>query len=446
MAASKKHRRADLLDHLLNFLKTHVSPGQRLLLGLSGGLDSCVLLDLLIRAREHFDFQLSAIHVNHGISPNAAEWAEFCDKLCSRRDISCHIAVIDVPRDTGLGIEAAAREARYSAMAACDEEIVIMAHHRDDQAETVLLQLLRGAGAAGVAAMPVMRMDQGKVLLRPLLDISRTQLHDYAHEHELAWIDDESNLDLAYDRNFLRHQIVPALEGRFSAAKVNLARSANHLGEAAALMEELAEEDGRKSINHSNQLDLGYLRSLSLVRAKNLLRWWLKREVGEVPNTAQLDQILKQLIHASADAQPRIDLGRKSLLRYRDRVYLESIGNNPFCIIDWHGQDALDLGKAGSLSFRQGVGDGISLGRIAGAGLNIRFRHGGERFRVAAKRPMRSLKNLFQEAGIPPWRRDLVPLIYCHETLIMIPIIGITDEYRANKEELSLMVAWHAPC
>lgn len=322
MANSRKRPRADLEKHLLGFLKRHQASSRKLLLGLSGGLDSRVLLHLLVRVRPSLDFELSAVHVNHRISPNADSWGVFCAGLCKDAAVPYRIVEIDVPRDSGLGLEAAAREARYRVLLAQDAEAVMLAHHQDDQAETLLLQLLRGAGVKGLAAMPEAVDRQGKWFLRPLLEVSRPELLDYARANDLQWIEDESNLDLAYDRNYLRRHIMPVLESRFPAARRTLARSASHLAEAAALLEELAREDAARAM-YGGRLDLSLLKVMTTARAANLLRYWLLERSGFALSTARLDDIRSQLLDSRPDARIRIKIGGFTLSRRRGMAVIE---------------------------------------------------------------------------------------------------------------------------
>ncbi len=297
-----------------------------MLLGLSGGLDSRVLLHLLLQAREKFDFRLSAIHIHHGISQHANHWAEFCAGLCA--DIPFQAVRVDVPRDSGLGLEAAAREARYRVLLDADADAVMLAHHRDDQAETILLQLLRGAGVKGLAAMGECSYQRSttsgqlKPILRPLLDMSRVELQAYADAHQLQWIDDESNLDLAYDRNFLRHHILPELETRFSACRKTMARSAAHLAEAASLLEEIAREDAA-NIVLDGKLDLAALKQLSEHRIGNLLRYWVTEQSGLSLSAARIEDIRSQLLDSRIDARVAIKIGQRTLRRKRGMAFIE---------------------------------------------------------------------------------------------------------------------------
>jgi len=466
MASSKKPQPGELPARLATFLNQAIRPGQTLLLGLSGGLDSCVLLDLLLRARVAAGFHLQALHVNHGISPNAPQWEGFCAELCASADAPFQAVRVSVPRDSGLGLEAAAREARYAVLLAQPVDAVVLAHHRDDQAETLLLQLLRGAGVKGLAAMPPVAqaaspaffaltptLSQGErgfkkwqarppALLRPLLDVSRAELEAYAKAHNLRWIEDESNLDLAFDRNFLRHRIFPELGQRFPASRATLARAAGHLAEADGLLREIAAADAQ-SLVRDGRLDVAGLAAMSEARAKNLLRYWLETH-GAAASSRRLQEIYRQLLHARAEAQVSIQVEGGTLHRYRGLACFEpraATANIP--PMRWQGEPELIM-AGGRLIFTQASGQGLSMAKVEKGGLSVRTRSGGERFRPDCRRPNRNLKSLFQLTGLPSWQRQQLPLLYAGDTLVAIPGIGVACDWQAETEETGLLIEWQA--
>ncbi len=447
MASSKKPRHAELPAKLETFLDQTARPGQRLLLGFSGGLDSCVLLHLLAGFRASHGYELTALHVNHGLSPNADDWQRFCAGICVSFEVPFSAARVAVPRDSGLGIEAAARAARYRVLLAHPADHVMLAHHRDDQAETLLLQLLRGAGVRGLAAMAGQQTARPARILRPLLDIPRVVLEDYARAHALRWIEDESNLDLAYDRNFLRHRIFPELECRFSASRATFARAAAHLAEAAALLDEVAREDAVHWVSQG-RLEIAGLRAMSVPRAKNLLRVWLSDFLDEPPSARRLQEMLRQLLEARAEARVAIAVGAGVVHRYRDAAWFEPTASGEPAGIEgaatgwqWRGEDELRL-PGGYLRFSKVTGAGLSQARLAGQLLDIRYRAGGERMRLFRGGSARSLKNLFQEAGIPAWQRPSLPLVFWRGQLVAVPGIGIDAEWQAGPGEAGVTVDW----
>ncbi len=437
---------SQLLAGLTAQLGKFIQPGQQLLLAYSGGLDSCVLLHLLVQLRSELGFDLRAMHVHHGLSPNADDWVQFCEKTCATLDVPLRIVRVDVAVDKGSGIEAAARHARYQALFEAEADFIVLAHHQDDQAETLLLQLLRGAGVKGLAAMAA--MDRQRRLLRPLLDISRGELLQYATAHGLDWIEDESNLDRRYDRNYLRHEVMPLIQARFKSASKVLARTAGHMAESAVLLDDLAQIDaactGLSASEIRQRLPLDCLRKLALPRARNLLRWWLSLNQLEMPSAARLADMLNQLLCAREDAAISIKLSADAQLkRYRGAVYIDfRCSNAPFSLL-WSGQPQLELPDGSFLTFEKRIGAGLACARLGVEKLRIASRDGGERFKPDASRPTRTLKHLLQEANIPPWERQRLPLVYLDDELAMVPGIGVAANLQPEPNEAGLLIEWH---
>lgn len=295
------------------FLRQHSLKGKRVCVALSGGMDSVVLLDVVARLRAVLDLDVDAIHVHHGLSPNADSWANFCATLCAARDIALTTKNVDVDRKSSFGLEGAAREARYAAFAAAGAPFVLLAQHADDQAETVLHQLLRGTGLKGMAGMGEARVVSGtQTLLRPLLKMSRAEIEAAARERELIWIEDEANLDIDYTRNFLRHQIMPPLAARFPHYRVSLARAAMHACEADEMLEALAridlQWDGESAI--ATALD-----ALPAPRQINALYHWLNWQRMPSPSHAQLAQWAAQLFRPAPTGKPQLAGGHDFLIR-----------------------------------------------------------------------------------------------------------------------------------
>ncbi len=401
-------------------------------------MDSVVLLHLLHSLAPGRQWQISALHVHHGISPNADAWAEFCADLCGRYGIPLHIERVDVaPLRDAHGIEAAARKLRHAAFArqACD--FVALAHHADDQAETLLLQLLRGSGVKGAAAMPLLKQSVTAVTLRPLLDIARDSLLEYAREHALRWVEDESNADDSYPRNFLRHRVLPLLEQRFPAYRDTLARSALHFAEAAELLDDLARGDAALAVR-GDALELAALKFLSPARARNLLRYFLHVQGAPMPQTVQLDDMLRQLYQAHEGAAVCIRFGDWQVRRYRGRVYaLRALGGfDRELVLSWHGEAELAwpaLDKR--LRFTPAVGQGVSLEKLRRAPVMLRLRRGGETLRPHSHAATRSLKNLLQENHIPPWVRERLPLLYCGDELVGVGGVATSADFQASLDE-----------
>jgi len=300
-----------------------VFTGQRLLVAFSGGRDSVALLHLLGGLRGNFGYSLEALHVHHGISPRADAWREFCQRFCADKGLPLTIETVEVERNAPEGLEAAARVRRYEALARSDADWVALAHHRGDQAETLLFNLLRGSGLAGAAAMPEVRhLGGGRQLIRPLLNIGRAEIDSYLQRHHLDWMEDESNADTGYARNFLRHRIVPLLQSRFLAAEKKLANAAAHFAEARDLLDELAVID-LAGEPPCFPLPLSRLGALSEARGRNLLRFLLAKHGVQIPSEQRLVELLRQLKEAKPDRWPAATFGRFRISRQRGKVNLD---------------------------------------------------------------------------------------------------------------------------
>jgi tRNA(Ile)-lysidine synthase len=305
MAASRNKLSNELLNRVGDFVATRTAADELLALGLSGGCDSVVLLHLL--ASLGLGQRLSAIHVHHGLSPNADAWTNFCSELCARLGISLQVKTVTVDLKSGLGIEAAARQARYAAFSESGAQTILLAHHQGDQAETLLFNLLRGTGVAGAAGMADERRHGDLRILRPLLNVPRSALESYALANQLGWIEDESNSDTGFTRNFLRHEVLTVIDQRFPAAEQNLAQAAKHFSEAASLLDVLAEADWQM-VRDGDTLNLRSLRPLGAVRIKNLLRYRLRQMAWQTPVAARLDEFVRQLLSAAPDRHPELKL------------------------------------------------------------------------------------------------------------------------------------------
>jgi len=317
MAASRNKLPNKIADRVAAFLAARTTTDGRFTVGLSGGCDSVVLLHIL--AELDLGERLQAIHVHHGLSPNADHWASFCTDYCRRLGVSLTHEQVTVDRNSGLGLEASARAARYEVFARCADDVLLLGHHRGDQAETLLFNLLRGSGIAGAAGIPVDRQHGQLRILRPLLDTSREEIETYAHQHALAWVDDESNADTGLTRNFLRLSVLTAVANRFPAAEKNLAQAAGHFAEADALLDQLAAIDWQLAAI-DDTLELHKIRDMPVPRLKNLLRYRLRQLGWQTPATARLDEFVRQLQSAGPDRHPALHLAEGSMVSGQRRL------------------------------------------------------------------------------------------------------------------------------
>jgi tRNA(Ile)-lysidine synthase len=436
-----------LLERLLEALRQADLASARMAVGLSGGIDSMVLMDLLVRAAGVRPLRLHAVHVNHGLSAHAHEWEQFCAAQCAARRVPFTPVRVKVARARGESLEASARAVRYAVFRAQDVDAVALAHHLDDQAETLLLQLLRGAGARGLASMPLVRTPDGggPKLWRPLLEVARSDLARYATENKLQWVEDESNARLEFDRNYLRHAVLPRIESRFPGYRETLQRASRNLADAAEIADALGQLDAGAALD-SGGLALGRLRELSPVRARNLLRWFLVTHGLRPPGRERLQEALRQLTRARADASVAVSIGGGALLRRaRDVVRIAPAFAEPPAgwSLAWQGEPELRLPAGlGNMVFDAALGCGVSARRLQQGRVTIHARRGGERIKLAADRPSRTLKNLLQEAGVPQWRRARLPLLYCDEHPAWVPGIGTDIRYAAAAQEPGIVPRW----
>jgi tRNA(Ile)-lysidine synthase len=373
----------------------------RIAVGLSGGVDSVVLLHRL-RGQ---GIPVAAIHVHHGLSPNADAWAAFCRRVCQRLGVPLTVRKVKVAKG-GEGLEAAARVARYGVFSRAKSDCIALAHNLDDQAETVLMNLLRGAGLRGASGMAPRSRFGGKELWRPLLDVSRREILQYAKKHRLEWIEDESNADESLTRNFLRRRVGPLLETRYPKWRENLARAARHFARKQAGAEEL-------------------------------LRQFLQARGLRAPSEARLVEMLKQLTAGGAKTLVRHD--GAGLRVYRGKILLDA-PSEAFTGVSWNGEAKLPIPQlGGELRFRRTRGKGIAA---SARPLHVRLRAGGERLQPDSRRPRRTLKNLFQEAGVPAWERERLPLLVLGDDLVWAPGLGVDARYQAAKNAPGVLPEW----
>ncbi|SFP79837.1 tRNA(Ile)-lysidine synthase [Nitrosomonas cryotolerans] len=447
MVLSRKLKSNNLSCYTEKILHAYIKQNSHLVVALSGGVDSVVLLHLLVILSKKIQFTLSAVHVDHGISNNATAWSKFCCDLCHAADIPITVVHLKINKHSGISLEAAARNERYQVFNQLKADYVVLAQHLDDQAETLLLQLLRGAGAKGLGAMPIIRKqpaDMAPYILRPLLEIARIRIEEYAKQNKLSWITDESNNSIAFNRNYLRHQIFPLLKKRYPGYQKTLLRTSRHLAEASNLLDELAEID-YKNCTVSGNIQVASLHKLSLARARNLLRYVFSKQGVILPSTAKLADILHQLLSSRRDNKLHVTFGNTEIRCYKGIMYIMPKNTMPETQwrLSWHGEKQLFLADLnGTICFIQLENQGINIQKLMSQPVTIRPRLGGERFYPDCKRPRRSLKNLLQEARMPPWKRKTLPLLFCEEHLVWVPEIGIDCNFQVKPGESGLVPVW----
>jgi tRNA(Ile)-lysidine synthase len=389
----------------------------------SGGLDSSVLLHALAEIRQRLTAPIEVLHLDHGLHPDSPRWADHCRDQCERLQLPCtqrRLLLVQIPGD---GLEARAREARLAAFRDLLEpgDLLLTAQHRDDQAETVLLQLLRGSGLDGLSAMPLLTSLGRGYLARPLLEFTRGELRRYALQQAISWVDDPSNAAEHFDRNFLRHRVLPLLAERWPAWSATLARSAGHCGEARHLLDTLLAPRLRAvSGSRAHTLSVAALANLDPAMGRELLRHWIRERGHRPPDRLRLQRIIDEVLSAAADRQPLVEWPGSQVRRYRDDLFLLAplppLPANES--IHWAHGDMIELGRGLGVLRAQPAGTADRLRRDGS--LSIRFGVAALRCRPGPDRPHRALKHLYQEQGVPQWLRPYIPLLFRDDTLLAV--------------------------
>lgn len=400
----------------------------RYVVAFSGGLDSTTLLHALAASRGVNDVSLVALHVNHALQPDADRWEEHCRAFARDLDVPFDVCRVVVPTGDGRSLEAAAREARYAAIMARVQpgDVVLSAHHEDDQAETLLINLLRGSGPAGLAGIGSMqRLGPGR-LCRPLLDVPRQALLEYARHQGLDWVEDPSNGDPGFDRNFLRREVLPRLTERWPAATTGLRRSAELAAESRLLQHELADLDLTalaRPPGNCARLDTAGLTALSPVRQRNVLKRAIELSGLPPAPSKRLFEAVATLLPAPPDAQPLIRWPGAELRRYRQLLFILRAASPVLPVAPLSlGADgrALELGPGlGRLRLEEDTRGGMRP-QLVGSALSVRFRRGGEKLKPQGRRESHRLKELLRSAGVVPWMRPVIPLLYAGESLVAV--------------------------
>ena len=420
---------------------------KRWLLGLSGGLDSVVLLHLLsvLRKQEKLP-PLLAVHVNHQISASSDLWGKHCRQLCKKLRIDIEVHTVDVV-PSGRGPEAAARDARYQVFEKLidAQEVLLLAHHLDDQIETFFLRLLRGAGTQGLSGMPAQRNLAEGELFRPLLALQREGLRQYASQHSLRWVEDDSNADTQLNRNYLREQVLPLLEKRWPGYRKSVMRGVEAIGSAESQLR--AQQGDRLPLAMGRDfgeatLQLSILEGASQEDASRLLRSWLKALDLSNPGRDQLREFLQQLQEAGPGSRPKLLTASYAVRRFRDKLYASRVFINEALLIGQRlsSTQGLTMPGLGRLDLLPAQGEGIRAD-IAEE-LEVGFRDGGERCQPVGRKHSQSLKKLLQEYHVPPWWRDRLPLLVVNDELVAVADLWICEGFQAEAGEQGFNVRW----
>ena len=419
----------------------------RFVIAYSGGMDSHVLLHAVTHwQRSQENTSLLAVHIDHGLQSKSGEWSAHCARACAELGVEFLSIRVNAMAGSGESPEAAARNARYEALAEVVKEgdCLLTAHHQDDQAETLLLQLLRGGGPRGLAGMPYCNRFSNGQHCRPLLKVTRADLEQYARDHDLKWIQDESNFDTGFDRNFLRHEVMPVLKQRWPAMSQTLARVASHSAEASHLLDVLAGID-LDFVESDGKLVVSRLLLLDDDRKRNVVRFWLRRKAMPLPDTSHLERILEDVLLAGEDRNPCVAWFGAEIRRYRDHIHAMTplvVPDNNFST-EWDMGSPLVLpGGLGTLMAVKTSGQGLKDELCRRLGIRVGFRKGGERIHPVGRNHTHDVKKLFQEQGVPPWERDSLPFIFMGNDLAQVPGLWIHQDFIASGDENGIVIEW----
>jgi tRNA(Ile)-lysidine synthase len=440
----KIHQSVSLTPSLVRSLLS--SKVERVFVAYSGGQDSHVLLHLCAQDRS-LQQKITAVYVHHGLQLQADHWAEHCEQEAARLGVAFLELKVNATSGRRQSPEESARDARYAAfrqLLSTENDVLLLAQHREDQMETVLLQLLRGAGITGLAAMPVQTPFASGMMVRPFLDVAKAEIVDYAQRHQLTWVEDPSNQTVEFDRNFLRKEVVPLLRQRWPTLDKTVARSARHCASAEQLLAEWAEQRLLACFNeHDRTLALSPLKTLNDEGQVLVLRRWFARLGLRMPAESRLQKIITEVMGAKQDANPVVEYGECQIRRYKNQLHCVPkqallIGESR----QWQPEAEVVQCDNGYMLRRISAEQGIPVRHWQTATITIRRRRGGEVIRLVGKKNSRPLKKLLQEQGVPPWFRDVVPLIYLNEQLAAVAGIGICADFYSQNREPCYQIEW----
>jgi len=419
-----------------SFLKQKLKRNCHILVGVSGGIDSVVLGHSLSQLRSQYPFDLTFIYVDHQLHPESKKWANTVKRLAKKLSTEYIYEKVSIDQDLKLGIEGAARKQRYQAFRKHQQDILVLAQHEDDQLETLLLQLARGAGSKGLSCMP--EYHENLKIWRPLLGVSKNLIYGYQQEHKLKFIEDSSNQDNKYDRNYLRNKVIPLIKKRFPQFASTSGRSVRHMADAYNYQNSMSAELYKNVLESTNQINGLKLKKLSEYDIGNVIRYWLNEHQVLMPSMKVLNQIVNQVKKINLESRINIKVDGMSIRSYNNSLFLINNSENSFKPVLWKNQNIVTLSNNREVLVDKIYGQGLLLDGskkiLIDKPLNMNLK-----IKIKANQPARSLKYIFQENKIPPWERENYPCLYVENKLIAV--IGLADsvEYAANKKEAGVV-------
>ena len=430
----------------INKLLDSFPDSRRILIAYSGGIDSSVLLHLLCSIRSKLKQALEVIYIDHGLQKESSDWGEFCRQECIKYNVPFALMKINESCPENLSVEGWARDKRYSLISKLvrKNDILFTAHHQDDQVETFFLQIFRSAGPRGLSSMPVFKKFGDGFHARPFLIFSRKEIEKYAKNNNISWQEDNTNCDIRYDRNYLRHNILAELDNKWPSYRKSVCRTINHQKECLMLIDEIGLEDMTAVLyKNSMNLNIKLIKKFSIPRQKNIIFFWLNSLNFEKPTSKHMDQIMMTLINSRIDKTPCVNWRNTEIRRYGDLLYASRIinSNDLNLEINWNTKTPLNI-HGETLIANETFGRGISKTTIKDAEIVIRYRHGGEKIYSNSIVHSKSIKKLFQEHRVLPWFRNRIPLIYINKQLAVVPGFCIDKNFSANENETALDIHW----
>lgn len=437
------------MDDLVNTVKQHLDSIEgvtKVVVAYSGGVDSHVLLHACSILRQQLkSLFFSAVYIDHGLHDDSVHWSEHCKKITTELGFPFHSIQVNAQDKHGDGPEQAARVARYAALSTFIDKhsVLLTAQHEDDQAETLMLQLLRGAGVDGLASMPSFNQFNAGFISRPLLRVSKQHILHYAKNKSLKWVEDSSNYDVSYDRNFLRQEVIPLIQSRWPAFSKTTARSASHCAEASKVLAELSKELLSDSVGH--ELSIQLLAGNKEETQRLMIREWLKTQGVRLPSKKILQQIQSML---------KIDSNKPTLIAWADhqvRLFDNRLFYTPkteqliLHKVKWCGEVLTLPNLLGILTRTTAVGEGIDKALWDSSTTSVRYRLGGERIKLAKRSGSKALKKLLNEEKIFPWVRDSIPLIYLDNHLVAVANLWLDERFLAKEGEQGYVIEWDHP-
>ena len=437
----------ELTQNLSAFLET--LPGQKqFLIAYSGGLDSHVLLHLAACLGKESGYGIRAVHVNHNIQRGSRDWAGHCRSTCRDLDVALEVVEVHADRPGKESPESWARHKRYEAIGnmMAEGEILLTAHHRDDQLETLLLRLFRGSGVMGLASMRAVRPFGRGLHARPLLQHTREQLSAYAGNNNLNWVEDPSNADTRLDRNFVRHEVIPVIKNRWPSVDLPVTRAIQVFSETQELLEDVARQDLLNCVTENpDVVAVDLLQQLSIPRQKNLVRYWSRTLDLPSPDSRSVSRIVSEAIPARHDSNAQVRWKGAELHRYGNYIQLIAppgeFDRSAIRVWDFKGPCRLDFGELTAVEGDDG--GGLKRGLCDGARVAVRYRNGGEKIRLPGRTCRHKLKKLFQETATPPWLRARAPLIFVGDRLAMVAGFWTDADFVAAPGEPSWIITWN---